>query len=362
MPPIMGDNNCDDFYLFVRGKAERGEVSISTGVPRSLAGRWEMALETLYCNTTNEFEMEAEEIMFLMCAREEHEADYKHVRDRIHREFHIHTDYTKGLFEQLPFACLLVKKNKDGSFAKTPRGKFTPQEYVDAMNEQLRSNYEYVFHGSGIHLIFDKNRPRMLSLNWNYTYYQFKKVFFLPIFGTKSRRLLGMPDLGTLQFSNMVNGLTSNKNILLKNNIFPRPDTPLMVECNLCEHNGVATNLLHKCKTHNDGHVLRVLAKNWDSVVIDYNKHQLTYVPIQAAAFTRVTLNITSAESRMPFVINGSVNAVLHLRPRMTCETGETPEGRRKARSDPLLTLSLSEDYKTKIEPDVLEVDFTDKP
>lgn len=358
MPPVIGDNNCDDFHLFLQGKVYRGEISISTGVPRSLAGHWEMALETLHCNTTDEFEIEAEELMFIMCAREEHESDFKDVRNRMHSEFHIHTDYSKGLYDQVPFASLLIKKNRDGSFTKTPRGKFTPQAYVDAMNQALRPNDYYFYHGSGVHLLFDKNKPTALELNWNYALLHFKKVIMLPIFGQKSRRLLGMPDLGTMQFTNMINGLTSNMNILLKNNALPRPDTPLLVECNLCEHNGVASNFLHKCKTHYDGHVLNIITRNGGKVSVVYPKEQRKYIPLQSAAFTRVTLNITSAESRIPFNINGIVNAVLHLRPRLKCTAPEPAEARRKTRSDPLLTLSLSEDYKNKTEPEIPEIEF----
>lgn len=334
----------DSFYTFLRGTATRGIVSVSTGIPKSLTGAWEVALTGLHCQTTQQFEMESEQLMFIMCAKQEHEQQFLEVRSSMTNVFHIHTDYQDGLFSELPKASLLIMKDSPTKFRKTPSGRFTRETYIHAMNEALRP-IEGIFRHS-IHLYEEKERNNELALNWEYHRHHHRRVYFFPIFGVKSRSLLGLPELGTPQFSFLINSLVKNCNIILLNNTMPRPNTPMMIECNVCEHNGVAERE-HMCLSSADGHVLRVLSRTSATVAAQMDGEARTYIPMQSSVFTTIKLVLTNADSRIPLIINGCVNAVLHMRPRHTTfdQKLSMAELRRLTRNEESAMLALSQSY-----------------
>ena len=334
----------DAFYTYLRGTVSRGRVSMSTGIPKNLVGDWEVALAGLHCQTTEQFEMDAEELMFVMCAKKEHEKEFNDVRNSMTDVFHIHTDYRDGLFKELPKASLIVMRESDISFRKTPAGRFTRETYIKAMNEALRAKRHIFRHE--IHLYHEKEQNNELALNWEYEKNNHRRVYFFPIFGSKSRRLLGIPEPGTSQFSYLINSLVLNCNVLLRNNLLPRPNVPVMIESNISEHNGVA-EADHSCQGSTDGHVLKVVARDGLIISKDFNGEDRTYIAMQASVFSNIKIMLTAADSRLPLVVSGCVNVVLHMRPRHSSieQKLAAAELRRLNRNADNALLALSQSY-----------------
>lgn len=303
---------CRPFYLHLHGNQREKGLTLSTGIPRSMRGNWDVALTSVSYTHTDKIDLTGETIQMLILSPADQYEAYTTVLSSMKHNAAFVRAYEPTYFKYFPHACLCYML-KNGVPASRPHGTFTLDEYITLLNNEMKDTSFYAHPGLSI---FKKGNQ--CGVAWNYQKNHYYNVFCFPIFSETIRRMIGMPDLESHSFKKMINSLANNSNVILPESCFPFKRTPLYIECNLCEHNGIA-GPGHKCSTDTEGHNLRLVSQNPDK---EYNVPQHMefrypqYVPIQVNTFTEIRVRIVAADSRKPIVCDGMINLVLHLRPR----------------------------------------------
>ena len=346
------NKTCNPFYLFLHGKPENGCLSLSTGVARSLSSDWEMALTDVSYNQTNAFEAKAEEIQLVMCSPAAYKVQYELVKSRLMADHATWiSSFPADYFRNFPNACLVTLKARNGSTLMTPEGPYDFTSWTEEINSRLTK--PDFFFGRGIKLFFENGNVRV---SWHYCKGFNKQVFFFPCFGEHSRNIMGMPDIASEGFKDIINRMSDNMDTLLPEWIFPQRRTPLLIECNLCEHNGQARRE-HSCTEHSEGHVLRIIGQE---PTLEFGRHlnlamdNRYYVPVRASGFTEVKVRIISADHYLPACFAGHVSIVIHFQPRNpTCSLEDKEPHPRGTRSRPNIQtdFNFAKTYETVFRP-----------
>lgn len=306
--------------MHLHGIPEKGALTLSTGVPRHMRNDWDVGLTSISYAMTDEFHSAGEELEIIFLAEpgdiEEHHNGTNNARIMQHatpvRDMGYH------YFSQFARAYIF-KMRKHGKNLKSPSGILTLDTWMMEMNNILKNDLMY--KGAGLYLFRDGNK---CGVAWHYMK-DYENVYCFPIFSQKIRRMIGMPEPGTSSFKSMIDSLTSNRNIILPNTSYPFKEAPILVECNMVEHNGLAEDD-HQCQKSTSGHILRMVesmdTSGRRSVHHEYTNTQ--YVPVQVNSFTEIKLRMVSSDSLEPIITDGMVNMVLHFRPRdKNCSVNE---------------------------------------
>ena len=353
-------DTCHPFYMFLHGKPENGALRLSTGLARSLKSEWEVALSNITYNQMNDFEIVGDEMQMVMAAPSQYSSEYHIVKSWMSKHLKFDAEYAPDHFTKFSNACL-VTMCKDGTPIKSPTGRFSLTEWIDEVNA-LIANSEF-FAGPGVK-IWRENDENIIQ--WHYHKSNVMKVFFFPIFNEAARYVLGMPDPITPAFKTIINKMVDNKNTVLTESAVTLKRTPLLIECNLCEHNGLAT-LHHTCATSTEGHVLRIISQNPD---MEFGKpqtvefKQLQFVPLRASGFTEVKVRILNADSLSPACFDGVVNIGMYFRPRdASCSTSDRETHPRSFRSSvEHTTMDLSDTWEQLKLTVIPDHHFIDRP
>lgn len=343
------NNVCQPFYMFLHGRPEDGSLSLSTGVARSLKDDWEVALADISYNQTREVEMREDDIQVVICARRIHHSQYTSVMKTLSDHGTDITEFKRDHFPKFPYAAIFTLQRR-GTKVKTPSGRYALEPFITEMNKRLR-NPDF-FYGRGPMLIFENDT---LLASWHYHKDYLMEVCCFPIFIAHVRRMIGMPEPSSDEFKEIVDNMFSDQDTVLHDWKFPIKRTPLLVECNLCDHNGLAT-VPHSCASDSEGHVLRVIGQDPEMA---FGKHlnieipNRYYVPVRASGFTEVNVRILTAEYHVPVCFDGQVTIVLHFKPRSdSCVAVDEEAHPRRIRSRDVVTeFQFNQTYETRFKP-----------
>lgn len=303
---------CQPFYLYLNGRPNDGSLTLSTGFARVMKNNWEVALSSITYSESDKFQIEGDELEMIACVDSANRGVLdRYQRENYWQEFELIKEYPNNRFDGFE-RCLRLRM-KDCVSGKTlvsPSGRFTPSVYFEELSKSLKTqatNYAenfIKFDGHKLSVMFDSNWKRRV-------------ICFFPLFNEKIRKLIGMPDPDSDAFVKMIN---TPGTVTFEDLHIPLPKTPIIIESNLCEHNGVA-QLGHKCNTRTDGHVLRIISQGSEAEFnktqhVEYDESNRIFIPLRGKVFTEVKLNLISADTLDPTVFQGPVAVSLYFRPR----------------------------------------------
>jgi hypothetical protein len=236
-------------------------------------------------------------------------------------EFEFVSEFPKDHFNREVFKphmgrAVRLRMVKDGRPRKTPKGNFTLADFILQLQEAANCPFLDTAGLGNITYTDDK-----LAVTWGRHMSYSPNVWLLPIYNEEIRRIIGMPEPESESFRAMIirSWLVRSRQIELK----PKcgvPRVPLLIELNLVEHNGQATEG-HKCNMRTDGHTLCVVPQAPDMQfnrpqLIQFKDSDLVHIPVMASLFSEVKLRILSAETLEPASFDGVVNIELRFTPR----------------------------------------------
>lgn len=332
---------CRPFFLYLRGKPDKGRLKLSTGVPRTLGQEWDIALTQVTYTRTDDlyFEEGSVELLFFC---ENDEDQFKRVASWYPKWFRHVKTFPTDFFTKYRYAHLVELINQHGQKVPTPSGRLKPLQWVNQMNDVLRHN-EFYKDNRSPYVYFSNEDATLPVIGWQ-SQITCDHVKILPLFNANVRRILGLPELNTYAFRKMIDNCIKSEDIPCRDHRLYNTQA-MMFECNLVEHNGEGEEH-HTCSTSLKGHVLRIVSPS--SVLAKQNIEfdDRYYIPVQSSGFTEVTIDVTSPDTGLPVCFNGCVSLVLHFRPRTTdCKLLDRELHPRAERAVTSTALRLSDTY-----------------
>ena len=316
------------FYLFMHGNLDKdGCLVMKHSYPRRMEGIWSVALAEIEFTQREAIFTEAEDIEYLVCAKREDHMAYLSFLSEIKNFSKQYSVFQPTEFTNFPHACLMkFTYGAYGSVPRTPEGYYTFEVWKDEMSKRM-NNIDHVLE-MGLYR-HDAVEYRIVN-SWNYANNYKMKVFVVPIFGPKTRKLINMPELLTKEFHDMINKMVNNQDTVLGHGKFNRSKRGnITVTCNIAEHNS-ETGKDHVCFSNvSEGHVLRHVTQNshthWgERTTVTYDKDKRLYIPVGINSYTgspsdlkltATSVRIITSDQNNPICCEGPVNVTLHAVP-----------------------------------------------
>ena len=161
------------------------------------------------------------------------------------------------------------------------------------------------------------NGRRRFINSWHWVGGRRKEVYVYPLFGPKTRLLIGQPEVESDAMNEIMATLDDDCDTVIGSGSFPTRLSNIMITCNLVEHNGTAFKG-HKCDSGIDGHVLRIVQNPHqdfhENESVEFNGDARHYCPVGVTTFDSLHFDLLNTETLTPFNFDGNVNIQLHFR------------------------------------------------
>ena len=314
---------CEEFYLFLNSNKQDANGNISFYLDAvTLNDKWQVALTDVYYPRTVFHETRREPMRMFICAKEEHTTEFQDTLNEIVTQKYgtVYKKFDKDYFKDYPNAAIISVCIED-QIASTPVGEFNLDNYILVVNRQMK--YPWIVmserDGTGLKIKKDSGNVRV-QWTWYKKYPQ--KVIVFPILSTGGARLIGLPDVLSGSFKQLVKGLKYGGDIVLPKDGFYMGRANIIVCSNLVHHNGPCKNR-HICDTmvEPDGHILNIISQTphqgkGQGTAIHHSipKEERKYMPIARKMVDQVTIR-TVADEGLRAMRFPRATYVLHFKP-----------------------------------------------
>ena len=146
----------------------------------------------------------------------------------------------RDYFKEYPNAAIIDVCIGD-TIASTPVGEFNLDSYILVVNRQMKYPWVVMSERTGTGLRIKKENETV-RVQWTWYKKYPEKVIVFPILSTEGARLVGLPDVLSGSFRELVKHFKYGGDIVLPKDGFYMGRANIIVCSNLVQHNGPSTN------------------------------------------------------------------------------------------------------------------------
>jgi len=314
---------CEEFYLFLNSHKQDAKGNISFKLDAiTLNDKWQVALTDIYYPRTVFHETTREAMRMFICAKEDHTAEFRDTINEITTQKYgtVYKMFDKNYFKEYPNAAIIDVCIGD-TIASTPVGEFSLDSYILVVNRQMKYPWVVMSERTGTGLRIKKENEAV-RVQWTWYKKYPEKVIVFPILSNEGARLVGLPDVLSGSFRELVKHFKYGGDIVLPKDGFYMGRANIIVCSNLVQHNGPSTNR-HICDTmiEPDGHILNIISQtphqgkgNGTAIHHSIPKEDRKYMPIARKVVDNVTIRTVADEGLRPMRFPRAT-IVLHFKP-----------------------------------------------
>lgn len=331
--------DCDDFYLHLSSNDSSSQnpadFTVNLPAPRSLRGKWKMALKEVQYTKWDKEKAYNEEMEFIIFADGNNTAEFLSYYNWLIETRRVRPIYQYNSTQILgiPNARVVAWYNETNQpqfgTVTDPEGQYAnPADFVREVNNKLHEMFmKGHFHDAPHYYLIDKETAfKTAVLSWNYPAGKHRKIGIMPILGKRNRRLLGIPEDYT---NHKMLRLITSTFASASNNYYPdlemgeegftQKTDNIFVLCNLVRSTGARIGI--------EGLILRVIPNRQEEQgrVIHFDFTEDYYSVTPKSSFFSVTLKLVSSRDYHELNLVHPTSFTLHFQPINEC----TPEARR---------------------------------
>lgn len=326
------DRDCQEFYLHLSSSdsatGSPSNFSINLPAPRSLTGRWRLALKEMTFTQWNKERSFGDDMEFMIFARNQHRLHFGNYLTMFQQAKlgTVESRFTTTKFPGMPYAAVVtffkVPGRPDLGKVKDPSGQFdNAEQYTRAVNDILAE-----MHDKGL---FCKERPyfyleekggafKTVKCCWQYVDDYYRQIAVHPILSERNRHLLSIPDPSSRAMGNLMNMAMNTEGSYPDTEIgdegFRQGIDNMFVLTDLVRTTGARPNI--------EGQILRAIPnRQKENGVINHHDFSQDYFEVTPkSSFFSVSLRLVSSRDYRDLNLAHPTSVTLHFKPMNQCQ------------------------------------------